>query len=171
VESRSIEFARPDRFVAGAAGEGEQRRFYIQIREGSLLATVAISRGQLTMLALHLGTVLDEVSRLGAVDTAEADRTVDSGPLEVPLFALFSANQLQVGWDPVAGIVRVTLSDPEVEPPYSLDVLLTPKMARRFGTRANRVVRDTPACPLCGQQIAPEGHVCPRLDGYRAFRF
>jgi uncharacterized repeat protein (TIGR03847 family) len=171
VESRRIEFARPDRFVAGTAGEGEQRRFYIQIREGSLLATVAISRGQLTMLALHLGTVLDEVSRLGAVDTAEADRTVDAGPLEVPLFALFSANELQVGWDPVAGIVRVTLSDQDIDPPYSLDVLLTPKMARRFGTRANRVVRDTPACPLCSQQIAPEGHVCPRLDGYRAFRF
>jgi uncharacterized repeat protein (TIGR03847 family) len=171
VESRRIEFASPDRFVAGAAGEGEQRRFYIQIREGSLLATVAISRGQLTMLALHLGTVLDEVSRLGAVGTAEADRTVDSGPLEVPLFALFSANHLQVGWDPVAGFIRVTLSDPDVEPPYCLDVLLTPKMARRFGTRANRVVRDAPACPLCAQQIAPEGHVCPRLDGYRAFRF
>ena len=170
MESRHLEFARPDRFVAGAAGDGEQRRFYLQIREGSLLATVAITRGQLTMLSLHLGTVLDEVSRLAAVDTAEADRTVDVGPLEVPLFALFTANHLQVGWDPVAGTIRVTLADPAVDPPYSLDVLLTPKMARRFGTRVTRVVRDTPACPLCAQQIAPEGHVCPRLDGYRAVR-
>lgn len=170
MESRRLEFAKPDRFVAGAAGDGAQRRFYVQVREGSLLATVAITRGQLTMLSLHLGTVLDEVARLAAVDTAEADRTVDVGPLEVPLFALFTANHLQVGWDPVAGIVRVSLTDPDLEPPYSLDVLLTPKMARRFGTRAGRVIRDTPACPLCAQQIAPEGHVCPRLDGYRAVR-
>src|SRR5664279_3818635 len=100
-----MEFARPDRFVAGAAGEGEQRRFYIQIREGSLLATVAISRGQLTMLALHLGTVLDEVSRPGAADTGPRAAVVHSGPLEVPLFALFSANELPVGWDPADGIV------------------------------------------------------------------
>ncbi|HET7723586.1 MAG TPA: DUF3090 family protein [Propionibacteriaceae bacterium] len=170
MESRHFEFAEPDRFVAGAAGDGERRRFYLQIREAGLLATVAITRGQLTMLALHLATVLDEVSRLAAVDTAEADRTVDVGPLEVPLFALFAANRIQVGWDPVAGVVRVTLADPDLEPPYSLDVLLTPKMARRFGTRADRVVRDAPACPLCAQPISAEGHLCPRLDGYRALQ-
>lgn len=170
MESRHLEFSRPDRFVAGAAGDGEQRRFYLQVREGNLLATVAITRGQLTMLSLHLRTVLDEVSRLAAVDTAEADRTVDVGPLEVPLFALFTANQLQVGWDEVAGTVRVALADLDLEPPYSLDIQLTPKMARRFCARAARVVRDAPACPLCAQQIAPEGHVCPRLDGYRAVR-
>ncbi len=170
MESRHIEFARPDRFVAGAAGDGERRRFYLQVREGSLLATVAITRGQLTMLSLHLGTVLDDVGRLAAGDAPEVDRSLDVGPLEVPLFALFTANHLRVGWDPVAGLVRVTLADPDLEPPYSLDVLLTPKMARRFGTRADRVVRDAPACPLCGQPIAPEGHLCPRLDGYRALQ-
>ncbi|MHB1008996.1 MAG: DUF3090 family protein [Propionibacteriaceae bacterium] len=168
MESRHIEFVRPDRFVAGAAGEGERRRFYLQVREAGLLATVSVTRGQLTMLALHLASVLEEVSRLAVVDTAETDRTVDVGPLEVPLFALFTANRIQVGWDPVAGTVRVTLADPDVEPPYSLDVLLTPKMARRFGTRVDRVVRDAPACPLCGQPISAEGHLCPRLDGYRA---
>lgn len=168
MESRHIEFAQPERFVAGSAGDGERRRYYLQVREAGLLATVAITRGQLTMLALHLGTVLDEVGRLAGVDMAEADRTVDVGPLEVPLFALFTVNRIQVAWDPVAGTVRVTLADPDVEPPYSLDVLLTPKMARRFGARADRVIRDAPACPLCGQPISAEGHLCPRLDGYRA---
>ncbi|HSN12960.1 MAG TPA: DUF3090 family protein, partial [Propionibacteriaceae bacterium] len=64
MESRHIEFAQPERFVAGAAGDGERRRFYLQVREAGLLATVAITRGQLTMLALHLATVLDEVGRL-----------------------------------------------------------------------------------------------------------
>ncbi len=170
MEPRRIEFANPDRFVAGSAGEGEKRRFYVQVREGNLLATVSITRGQLTMLALHLGSVLDEVSRLAAVDTAEADRTLDLGPLEVPLFALFTATALQVGWDAVAGTIRVTLTDADVEPPYTLDVFTSPKLARRFGARATRVVRDTASCPLCAQQIAPEGHVCPRLDGYRAVR-
>ncbi|HSN12676.1 MAG TPA: DUF3090 family protein, partial [Propionibacteriaceae bacterium] len=109
-----------------------------------------------------------EVGRLAGVDMAEADRTVDVGPLEVPLVALFTVNRIQVAWDPVAGTVRVTLADPDVEPPYSLDVLLTPKMARRFGARADRVIRDAPACPLCAQPISAEGHLCPRLDGYRA---
>ncbi len=170
MDPRRLEFANPDRFVAGASGEGEKRRFFVQVREGNLLATVGISRGQLTMLALHLSSVLDEVSRLAAVDTAEADRTVDLGPLEVPLFAVFTATSLQVGWDAVAGTIRVTLADTDIEPPYTLDVFASPKLARRFGARASRVVRDAAACPLCAQPIAAEGHVCPRLDGYRAVR-
>lgn len=163
-----MEFAKPDRFVAGAAGEGEQRRFYIQVREGNLLASVAISRGQLTMLSMHLGAVLEEACQMTGMDAADPDRTFDFGPLEVPLLALFTVSQLQAGWDPISEIIRVSLSDPEGEPPFRIDVLLTAKLARRFGTRVDRVIRNTPACPLCGQQIAQEGHICPRLDGYQA---
>lgn len=156
--------------MAGTAGDGEHRLYYLQVRQDDVIATVAIGRGHLTMLALHLSTVLDEVSRLAAVDTAETERGTDLAPLDVPLFPVFTVSQLDVAWDATNGLITVQLADPELEPPYTLDVALTPRLARRFGTRANRVVRDTPACPLCAQPIAPEGHVCPRLDGYRAVK-
>ncbi|MGO4958382.1 DUF3090 family protein [Luteococcus sp. Sow4_B9] len=36
--------------------------------------------------------------------------------------------------------------------------------ARRAG--AGRAARR-PACPFCSQPISPEGHICPRANGYR----
>jgi uncharacterized repeat protein (TIGR03847 family) len=40
--------------------------------------------------------------------------------------------------------------------------------ARAFVVRALAVVgAGRPPCPLCGQPLDPEGHICPRQNGYR----
>jgi uncharacterized repeat protein (TIGR03847 family) len=40
--------------------------------------------------------------------------------------------------------------------------------ARAFAKRALAVVAaGRPPCPLCGQPLDPEGHICPRQNGYR----
>jgi len=48
-----------------------------------------------------------------------------------------------------------------------LRVRLTPEETRAFIERAKRVVAaGRPPCPLCGQPLDPEGHRCPRHNGY-----
>lgn len=45
---------------------------------------------------------------------------------------------------------------------------LTPAQAREFVARARSLVAaGRPACPFCAQPINPEGHICPRANGYR----
>jgi uncharacterized repeat protein (TIGR03847 family) len=41
-------------------------------------------------------------------------------------------------------------------------------MARAFTKRALEVVAaGRPPCPLCGQPLDAEGHICVRLNGHR----
>jgi uncharacterized repeat protein (TIGR03847 family) len=45
-------------------------------------------------------------------------------------------------------------------------VLLSPRAARSFVARAMAVVAaGRPPCPLCGQPLDPQGHLCPRRNG------
>ena len=47
--------------------------------------------------------------------------------------------------------------------------MLTGAQARSFAKRALDVVSaGRPPCPLCSLPLDPEGHVCPRQNGYRA---
>ena len=50
----------------------------------------------------------------------------------------------------------------------TLSVTLRPEQARDFTARARALVHaGRPACPFCAQPINPEGHICPRANGYR----
>jgi uncharacterized repeat protein (TIGR03847 family) len=53
------------------------------------------------------------------------------------------------------------------EGPDLLRVRLTPAAAAGFVERAGRVVAaGRPPCPLCGRPLDPQGHLCPRKNGY-----
>jgi uncharacterized repeat protein (TIGR03847 family) len=54
------------------------------------------------------------------------------------------------------------------EGPDMLRVRLSGAAARAFVRRALAVVAaGRPDCPFCGQPMDPEGHICPRANGYR----
>jgi uncharacterized repeat protein (TIGR03847 family) len=53
------------------------------------------------------------------------------------------------------------------EGPDTLRVRLTPAEARGFVNRALSVVAaGRLPCPLCGQPLDPQGHICPRRNGH-----
>jgi uncharacterized repeat protein (TIGR03847 family) len=56
---------------------------------------------------------------------------------------------------------------PEGEP-QTVRVVLGPAPAREFARRCAAVVAaGRPPCPFCGQPLDPDGHICPRANGYR----
>jgi uncharacterized repeat protein (TIGR03847 family) len=58
-------------------------------------------------------------------------------------------------------------ADDDAEGPDTLRVRLTPDVARRFVNRAIDVVAaGRLPCPLCGQPLDPQGHICPRRNGH-----
>jgi hypothetical protein len=51
--------------------------------------------------------------------------------------------------------------------PDTLRVRLTVEVARSFVNRALEVVAaGRMPCPLCGQPLDPQGHICPRRNGH-----
>lgn len=173
----------PDRFVAGAIGDPGRRTFFVQARLGSRLTSVRCEKQQVQVLADHLERVLDELQRLseGALDIPDAREGVtDRDPLDAPLHEDFRAGTMTIAWDSLLSAVQVELfSETDAEPAdvmfadertegEALEVKVSPAQARDFVARARELIAaGRPACPFCGQPIDPEGHICPRSNGYR----
>lgn len=179
-------FHRPDRFVAGTVGQPGQRTFYLQVRERNKLSTVLCEKEQVAVLAEHLERILDELSKL-VDDQTEVPPPVavsdDLDPLDQPIDQDFRVGSMSLAWD--AGQRRIAIelfsiepdnpglaewsgADPAEESGESVDVRISPAQARQFVARSKALVESgRPACPFCLQPINPDGHICPRANGYR----
>ncbi|HEX2754393.1 MAG TPA: DUF3090 family protein [Candidatus Limnocylindrales bacterium] len=59
------------------------------------------------------------------------------------------------------------IDEDELDGPDTLRVRLTVEVARAFVNRAVEVVAaGRLPCPLCGQPLDPQGHICPRRNGH-----
>jgi uncharacterized repeat protein (TIGR03847 family) len=177
-------FDPPERFVAGTVGQPGERTFFLQARRKDRLVSVALEKVQVAVLAERLDSLLEEVRRRGGA-TAEASAPADLEdvePLETPLFEEFRVGTMALGWDGNDGRVVIeahavrpdeaeSAEPPDDDDENASDVLrvrLRPPAARAFARRAARVVAaGRPPCPLCGQPLDAEGHICPRQNGHR----
>jgi uncharacterized repeat protein (TIGR03847 family) len=187
-------FDEPERFVAGTVGEPGQRTFFLQARDGARVTSVALEKQQVSVLAERVDMLLDEALRRSGGDAAiPAVAPVDAqdgDPLDQPIVEEFRVGTITLSWDADSGKVVIELfpvsdetvvtesyeddssDDPdvevEVEASEVLIVTLRPSYARSFAQRAMSVVAaGRPPCPFCGNPLDPEGHLCPRANGYR----
>jgi uncharacterized repeat protein (TIGR03847 family) len=183
----------PDRFVAGTVGLPGRRTFFLQASAGGRVTSVALEKAQVEALAERIEELLDEVVRrsggnapVPAVAPAEVD---DTAPLQTPVDEEFRVGTMALAWDgdgermlveaqalveleaeseeDLAEAEERLLQDDENGPPM-LRVRISGAQARAFAKRAMEVVNaGRPPCPLCSLPLDPEGHVCPRQNGYR----
>ena len=174
-------FDTPERFVAGTIGEPGNRTFFLQARDGSRIVSVMLEKVQVAALAQRLDELLDELDRRGIEGASDdAHLTGDAGPLDEPINEAFRAGTLSLGWDTADDLVlveaREQVEDEEAEDepddddedgPDLLRVRMTALAAREFVAGAVRVLASgRPPCPLCGQPLDPQGHLCPRRNGH-----
>ncbi len=186
-------FDPPERFIAGTVGQPGSRTFFLQAREGARIVSVSLEKVQVAALAERLGRLLFELDQRDIV-TLEEDRPAgDVAPLDEPLTEAFRAGTLTLGWDggrervliearaqseddeaedegqessSETDLEHVLAADDDPDAPDVLRVHLTADIARGFVERALRVVRSgRPPCPLCGNPLDPQGHICPRRNG------
>lgn len=180
-----FDFQTPTRFVVGTVGLPGERTFFLQARQDSQVTSVALEKAQVSALAERVDQLLDEVSHTRAAE-GEIPETApaalhDSAPLDVPLVEEFRVGAMALGWDEASRRVVVEahavtddgaeipdIADDEADGPDTLRVWLAPARARAFADRARQVVAaGRPPCPFCTQPLDPEGHICPRSNGYR----
>jgi len=173
-------FEPPERFVAGTVGEPGERTFFLQARGAGRLISVVLEKVQMSLLAEKLEELLAEAHRRFGVDVPEpATAGDDNDPLDLPLDEEFRVGTLGLAWDGDSDTVvieAIAVGEYEAEEPTEaeldeldrLRVRLTPSATRAFIARAKRVVSaGRPPCPFCGQPLDPDGHLCPRHNGYR----
>ncbi|MFE9370691.1 DUF3090 domain-containing protein [Streptomyces sp. NPDC006711] len=183
----------PDRFVAGTVGLPGRRTFFLQASAGGRTISVALEKTQVAALAERIDELLDEVVRRtggnAPVPAVAPPDVTDSAPLDSPVEEEFRVGTMALAWDgdeqrmiieaqalveldaetedDLAEAEERMLQDEENGPPM-LRVRLTGAQARAFAKRALDVVNaGRPPCPLCSLPLDPEGHVCPRQNGYR----
>ncbi|WP_431963155.1 DUF3090 domain-containing protein [Actinacidiphila sp. bgisy160] len=186
-------YDKPERFVAGTVGQPGQRTFFLQASAAGRTTSVALEKTQVEALAERIDELLDEVVRrtggAAPVPAVAPTELLDNRPLEVPVEEEFRVGTMALAWDgaeermileaqalveieaededDLEAAEEMLLQDDENGPPL-LRVRLTGAQARSFAKRALDVVAaGRPPCPLCSLPLDPEGHVCPRQNGYR----
>jgi uncharacterized repeat protein (TIGR03847 family) len=180
---REFAFDPPERFVAGTVGEPGQRTFFLQASGDGRLISVALEKLQVSALAERLDELLDEVRRRqggdSTVPAVAPPQLEDVAPLDAPVEEEFRVGTLALAWDDEESLViieaqSVVDEEPGAGAPSDADtaadmlrVKLSPAVARAFAKRALRVVAaGRPPCPLCGNPLDPQGHICPRQNGH-----
>ncbi|MBO3103502.1 DUF3090 domain-containing protein [Cellulomonas fengjieae] len=170
------QFDWPDRVVVGTVGRPGSRTFYLQVRDGARRTSVALEKEQSAVLAEKIDEILDALMADGenrfSVPAEAPVELIDNEPLDQPVEEEFRAGVMRLGWDPSTAQVVVEAfpfdetddsDDLEIapEPSEVLVVRMPVGTARAFVQRTRQVVRSgRPPCPLCGQPVDDDGHVC-----------
>ncbi|MBP3044816.1 DUF3090 family protein [Arthrobacter jiangjiafuii] len=175
------EFAWPDRVVVGTVGVPGQRTFYLQVRTGKQIVSIALEKQQSAQLAEKIDEILDQLLTLDGnpfhVPTSTPLELVDNDDLE-PVEEQFRTGMMSLGWDPTTAQLVIEayplaeveedddgfLADEDDETDDAEEVLRV-KMpvgtARAFAKRTREVVgAGRPICVICGQPIDADGHTC-----------
>ena len=182
-----IAFDPPDRFVTGTVGPPGQRQFFLQATASGRTTTVAVEKAQVQVLADRVNDLLDSFAGGSATEQA-AQRHVDNAPLDTPIEEEFTVGTMGLSWDPERErlVIECHAAGDAYDSPEALEsmeeerdpatdpnqlvmrVVLDPAVARAFARRSVSVVAaGRPPCPFCAGPLDPEGHICPRANGYR----
>ena len=175
------EFSWPDRVVIGTVGVPGARTFYLQVRTGKQIVTIAMEKQQAALLAEKIDDVLDQLNALEgnpfSVPTTTPIELVDNDPLEA-VEEQFRTGAMSLGWDPTTAQVVIeaypisdaddedeSLDQDDAEVPEMVLVKMPVGTARAFTKRTREVVgAGRPLCPLCGYPMDADGHICTPPD-------
>jgi uncharacterized repeat protein (TIGR03847 family) len=179
--SRIFLFDPVERFVVGTVGIPGERTFFLQARTGSRLVSVSLEKAQVAAIADRVLQILREI-RISEPLAVFERVAYDDQPLESPIDEEFRVGVIGLAYVSDRRLIEIDLqaivdSDNADEELLEIDttsdqdilrILMTLGYAESFAKRANTVVAAGRApCPFCGGPIDPNGHLCPRANGYR----
>ncbi|WP_285248723.1 DUF3090 domain-containing protein [Pseudarthrobacter sp. efr-133-R2A-89] len=175
--TRVHEFDWPDRVVVGTIGLPGARTFYLQVRAGAQLVSIAMEKQQSALLAEKIDEILDQLITVEgnpfSIPTGTPPELVDNDQLEA-VQEQFRTGAMSLGWDPTTAQVvieahPITDDDDDNDESFDEDAdeseMLVVRMpvgtARAFAKRTREIVgAGRPACPICGYPIDADGHTC-----------
>lgn len=177
--SRVHEFDWPDRVVVGTIGVPGARTFYLQVRAGTQIVSIALEKQQSALLADKIDEILDQLGTVEgnpfSVPSSTPIELVDNEQLDA-VYEQFRTGAMSLGWDPTTAqvvieaypITEVDADDDDesfdedaADDSEMLLVRMPVGTARAFAKRTREIVgAGRPTCPLCGYPMDPDGHIC-----------
>ncbi len=159
-----MNFELPEAVALGAIGEPGNRVFVIQIRTTLDAITLKLEKAQVAGLVRYIALILGDLDKLGHLPKA--------APVVPPLEPLFVVGEIAVAYsgdDDSVTLTLTELAEEEDEEASKVTVRITKELAGTLAIQGTELIEaGRPTCPLCGFPIEPEGHPCPRTNGYRA---
>ncbi len=175
------EFAWPDRVVVGTIGLPGARTFYLQVRAGKQVVSIALEKQQSARLAEKIDEILDQLIAVEgnpfSIPTGTPIELVDNDPLEA-VQEQFRTGAMSLGWDPTTAQIVIeahpitdelpdadeddeSLGEDGADESEMLRVRMPVGTARAFAKRTREIVgAGRPMCPLCGYPVDADGHTC-----------
>ena len=163
-----------DHITADAIGSPGQRVFYLQAFQDARTITVIIEKIQLQSLSVGIEQFLAQLSEQDpGLAEASAEFNEEHMRINPPLEPIFRAGEIGLGYDKERDLVvlvtrEILMDGDEPEDAAVIRFWCTRSQAHALARWGVDVVkRGRPLCPQCGQPIEPEGHFCPKKNGYR----
>ncbi len=167
-----------ERFIVSAIGQPGEREFFIQVRSSDGINTLAVEKNQVIALTQRFEELIRELRRslMASSEDLLASPLMDDDPLELPIEQDFQIGIISIAWENSKIVVSIqaasqvedlVLEDLDSGPDLVI-ASLTINQVKGFCIRAKAVVSaGRVACPFCALPIDPNGHLCPRANGYR----
>ena len=163
-----------EHITADALGTPGQRIFYLQAFQDARTITVIIEKIQLQSLSVGIEQFLAQLSeQTPELVEASAEFNEEHMRINPPLEPIFRAGEIGLGYDKERDLVvlvtrEILMDGDEPEDAAVIRFWCSRSQARALARWGVDVVkRGRPLCPQCGQPIEPEGHFCPKKNGYR----
>jgi uncharacterized repeat protein (TIGR03847 family) len=164
------------RLTTDAVGVPGKRTFFLQASTGAEQVTLLVEKEQIQLLAERLQGWLPELAAARPEDPEEVAAAESSTlDLQEPLVPAFRVGQFSLVYDAerdrITIVAEELLADDEDEQdPQEVRMVVTRPQLRVLAKHGADVVsRGRPSCPLCGNAMDPDGHVCPAQNGHRPF--
>jgi uncharacterized repeat protein (TIGR03847 family) len=160
--SESFEITDVDHLTAGTVGEPGKRVFYLQAGSAGQVVSLRLEKSQVAALSAYLTAMLADLPPVH--DVAHGTALIE------PVVAEWVVGSLGVSYDEDADrvvLVAEELVEEGADGASARIVATRDQIAALAAHGAEIVAAGRPPCPLCGQPLDPEGHVCVRLNGHR----
>ena len=162
MSSASFDYEQVTRVTAGAIGQPGKREFYLQLRAGGQLVSLALEKDQLRALTERLQEVFSRVP------VPPSSRLPDMA-LEQPIAPIWRVGFMTLTYsqdEKSFEVSLVELVDEGDEPATGHFEASLTQMQALAAHAAALISAGRPPCPMCGGPIDHDGGVCPRLNGH-----
>lgn len=168
-----IDIDPADHITADAIGRPGQRVFYLQGWQGTRTITVIIEKIQLQSLGAGILKFMQQIIREHpSLPEPDAEYAEEQMRINPPVDPLFRVGELGLAYDASRDLVviitrEIILDNMEPDDAAVVRFWCTRAQVLALARWGEQVVqKGRPICTQCGQPMEPEGHFCPKKNGY-----
>ena len=171
------DFNPVSRITIGAVGSPGKRVFLLQASQDSAITvTLKIEKEQARILASSTIELLEELDQKYPVVYSRLDEPLSADlMLQEPMEPEFVVGQIGLGYDQEEDMIVLVAQE------IQLEEFNEPATARFWASRTQMKALSThtldvveqgrPMCPLCDAPMDPNGHFCPKTNGYEKIKW